>query len=337
MGVAHRASGSGSRRSCLDDAAFRRAIDDAKASIFLSSVVGRKVKLRRAGSEWKGLCPFHSERTPSFTVVDGGGFAKCFGCGWHGDHIRFLIDAYGVSFAEAFRMLTSSDLPKASPQEMAKEEATYRLANHEKENEARRQWKSGVPIAGTPAETYLRARGIDFLPPDSAARFGVVPLWIDFEEKKKGPERPALICAAVDATGAVVGVQRIFFLNDDPTLGKADKPKRSLGTIKGAAMQLGPAAETIVLCEAPEDGFSIVQEGPGHPVWVPFGTSMMPAVFFPPITRRVIIAGQNNTAGRIAVDKAAIALSERGLLVDFAWPARQFDDWNDQLRAEQRP
>jgi len=75
-----------------------------------------------------------------------------------------------------------------------------------------------------------------------------------------------------------------------------------------------------------------MQEGPGLPVWVPFGTSMMPSVEFPPIVKRVIIAGQNNTAGRVAVNKAAIALAERGLLPSFAWPGAQYDDWNDQLR-----
>jgi DNA primase len=97
-------------------------------------------------------------------------------------------------------------------------------------------------------------------------------------------------------------------------------------------MRLGPPAPTVILCEAPEDGFSVMQEGPGAPVWVPFGTSMMPSVQFPPIVRKVIVAGQNNTAGRKAANKAAIALYDQGLEADLVWPAAHFDDWNDQLR-----
>jgi DNA primase len=75
-----------------------------------------------------------------------------------------------------------------------------------------------------------------------------------------------------------------------------------------------------------------MQEGHGLPVWVPFGTSMMPSVQLPPAVRKVIIAEQNNTAGRIAAAKAAIALSDLGLEVAVARPGDQFDDWNDQLR-----
>jgi DNA primase len=60
---------------------------------------------------------------------------------------------------------------------------------------------------------------------------------------------------------------------------------------------------------------------------------MMPQVLFPPIVKRVIIARQNNTAGRVAANKAAIALVNRGLEVGHAAPAAEFDDWNDQLRA----
>ena len=76
-----------------------------------------------------------------------------------------------------------------------------------------------------------------------------------------------------------------------------------------------------------------MQEGPGLPVWVPFGTSMMPQVVLPSVVRRVIIAGQNNTAGRIAVNKAAITIAERGIAVEYVWPAATFDDWNDWLQA----
>lgn len=324
-----RSAGRGTRQR-LDDAAFRRLVDDLKAQVPMSAVVGRSEKLIRAGREWKCCCPFHQERTPSFTVNDAMGFGHCFGCGWHGDIIKYVMDRQGCGFREAYQRLANDDLPRWSPAERAKAQAEQRLEDLAKEQDARLFYKESVPIVGTPGEVYFRARGITIVLPEFV-RFGMVPTKRDPETGQWNRPRPAVICGAQDATGAVVGIQRIFFKNDNPHLGKKDC-KLSLGTIRGSALRLGPPAETIIMAEGPEDGLSIVQEGPGLPVWVPFGTSMMPQVKFPSVVRRIIVAGQNNTAGRVAANKAAIALAELGLDVKFAWPAARFDDWNDHLR-----
>ncbi len=63
-------------------------LDELRSRITLSSVIQRTSKIQKAGREWKGCCPFHSEKTPSFTVSDEKGFYHCFGCGAHGDAIR---------------------------------------------------------------------------------------------------------------------------------------------------------------------------------------------------------------------------------------------------------
>ncbi|MCP3732043.1 CHC2 zinc finger domain-containing protein [Sphingomonas sp. MG17] len=296
----------------------------------MSAVVGRGDKLIRAGREWKCCCPFHVEKSASFYVNDAKGFAHCFGCGWHGDIVRFVMDRQGCDFREAYNRLANDDLPTWAPAERAKAIAEQRLEDLAKEQDARQFYKVSVPIAGTPGEVYLRARGITIQPPD-VVRFGMVPSWRDPESGDWGRKRPAIICGAQDATGAVVGIQRIFFEKDDPRRGRKDC-KLSLGTIRGSALRLAPAGPCIVMAEGPEDGLSIMQEGPGLPVWVPFGTSMMPQVQYPPQVRKVIIAGQNNTPGRVAANKAAIALADLGLEVSFVWPSSRFDDWNDQLR-----
>ena len=67
-------------------------LDELRARTVLSAVISPSVKLLRAGREWKACCPFHNEKTPSFTVNDDKGFYHCFGCGAHGDAIRFLTD-----------------------------------------------------------------------------------------------------------------------------------------------------------------------------------------------------------------------------------------------------
>ena len=322
-------------RQRRDDAEFRRKVDHLKANYPASAVMGPAIaNFRKAGREYQGLCPFHAEKTPSFYVNDAKGFGHCFGCGWHGDVIRFVMEKEGCGFIDAARRIDAGDFRVWAPQERAKAQAEDRLADLAKEKDARRFYAESVPIAGTPGEVYLRARGITIAAPEFV-RFGMVPSWQNKETGDWGRKRPAVVCGAQDGTGAIVGIQRIFFKEDNPALGVKDC-KLSLGTIKGSALRLAPPEPIIIMAEGPEDGLSILQEGPGFPVWVPFGTSMMPAVQLPPVVRKVIIAEQNNTAGRIAASKATIALLERGLEVAAAHPAEQFDDWNDQLRSAQR-
>lgn len=88
------------------------------------SVVGRHVELKKAGINYKGLCPFHGEKTPSFIVSPSRQTYHCFGCGAHGDAIRFLTEHHGMSFVEAVKDLSQAAglvVPEdeASPQERA--------------------------------------------------------------------------------------------------------------------------------------------------------------------------------------------------------------------------
>lgn len=82
-------------------------LDTLRSRLSLAEVVGEKVKLTRKGREFTGLCPFHHEKTPSFTVSEEKEFYHCFGCGAHGDGIRFLMEANNYSFLEAVQELAS--------------------------------------------------------------------------------------------------------------------------------------------------------------------------------------------------------------------------------------
>lgn len=101
-------------------------LDELRMRLRISEVVGRKVNLKSQGrGEFIGLCPFHKEKTPSFTVSDEKNFYHCFGCGAHGDAVRFLTEAYGLSFVDAVTQLTSEagmSLPKISEIEEQKYE-----------------------------------------------------------------------------------------------------------------------------------------------------------------------------------------------------------------------
>lgn len=80
-------------------------VDEIRQKLPVSQLVGRYVALRRHGREFSGLCPFHKEKTPSFTVNDEKGFYHCFGCGQHGDIFNFVKEYERVSYREAIERL----------------------------------------------------------------------------------------------------------------------------------------------------------------------------------------------------------------------------------------
>ena len=82
-------------------------LDQIRAAFPLSQEIGASVELKKVGAEFKGLCPFHEERTPSFTVNDEKGFFHCFGCGSHGDVIAFHMKHRSVTFRDAVSALAA--------------------------------------------------------------------------------------------------------------------------------------------------------------------------------------------------------------------------------------
>ncbi|WCR58117.1 DNA primase [Wolbachia endosymbiont of Ctenocephalides felis wCfeJ] len=90
-------------------------IDIIKSRLLLSDIVGKKVRLIKRGNSFVGLCPFHNEKTPSFSVSDTKGLYYCFGCSAHGDVFEFISQTEGLSFKEALERLASAtgvELPK---------------------------------------------------------------------------------------------------------------------------------------------------------------------------------------------------------------------------------
>ncbi len=93
-------------------------LDDIRARLPVSSVVGRTVALKKSGREWRGLSPFKTEKSPSFFVNDQKGFYHCFASGEHGDIFTFLMKVEGLSFPEAVERCAEEagvPLPKEPP------------------------------------------------------------------------------------------------------------------------------------------------------------------------------------------------------------------------------
>ena len=84
---------------------LQKFLDELRSKLSVADIVAEKVKLVRKGREYIGLCPFHNEKTPSFTVNEAKGFYHCFGCGAHGDIIRFEMEANGLPFMDAVEKL----------------------------------------------------------------------------------------------------------------------------------------------------------------------------------------------------------------------------------------
>src|SRR5690242_7650574 len=100
-------------------------LEEIRARLPVSEVVGKRVKLKRAGREWKGLSPFQQEKTPSFTVNDQKGFYHDFSSGRHGNIFDFVMETEGVSFPEAVERLAGLAglaLPVATPDAARREE-----------------------------------------------------------------------------------------------------------------------------------------------------------------------------------------------------------------------
>ena len=145
-------------------------LDELRTRVPIASVVARRVKLVKKGREHTGLCPFHNEKTPSFTVNEDKGFFHCFGCGAHGDAIGFEMRANHLSFTEAVEKLAAEvglEVPKATPEERQRE--ARRAGLHDAMEAACRFFEKQLRApAGSDGLRYLRTRG---LADDTIARF----------------------------------------------------------------------------------------------------------------------------------------------------------------------
>jgi DNA primase len=147
-------------------------LDEIRARVSLSQVVQRRVKLLRAGREMKGCCPFHNEKTPSFYVNDDKAFYHCFGCGAHGDVIRFVVEQEGLAFRDAVASLAAEaglEVPEESPEARARAKATAGL--HDVTRAAAEWYAQQLQgIGGAEARKYLLDRGLS---PQTIADFGL--------------------------------------------------------------------------------------------------------------------------------------------------------------------
>ena len=151
-------------------------LQDLLSRVDVVELVGRHVQLRRGGANWSGLCPFHAEKSPSFTVSPSKQFYHCFGCGAHGDAIRFLVEHSGMSFIDAVK-----DLAQQVGMTVPDDERTPQQREQAEAQKQRRATLSDVLAKASEAYRkqlrqspraieYLKGRGLSG---EIAARFGL--------------------------------------------------------------------------------------------------------------------------------------------------------------------
>src|SRR5437660_6259054 len=138
-------------------------LDEVRARLPVSEVVGRRVKLRKQGREYIGLSPFNQEKTPSFTVNDQKGFYHDFSSGKHGDIFGFVMETEGLTFPEAVERLAGMaglPVPQVSKEAEAREERRKTL--HEVVELAAQFFEATLASrTGAKARGYLADRGIE--------------------------------------------------------------------------------------------------------------------------------------------------------------------------------
>lgn len=148
-------------------------IEEIRGRIRVSEVVGKAVSLRRAGREFHALCPFHKEKSPSFTVNDEKGFFHCFGCGAHGDVIGFTMDYEHLGYREAVERLAGLiglSVPQMTHAEVEKEKKAQSLHDVMEWVTSWFETQLEQTAEGELARRYLRERGLS---DETIARFRI--------------------------------------------------------------------------------------------------------------------------------------------------------------------
>ena len=139
--------------------AYDNFTDDLKAQLNIVDIIGREVALKKSGSNYMGLCPFHSEKTPSFSVNEGKQFYHCFGCGKSGDVIGFVQEYYKLPFVEAVEKLASENGIKLPERRSSGPKIDYDKY-HGINAKAARFFYNSLGIRGNKGLAYLRKRGL---------------------------------------------------------------------------------------------------------------------------------------------------------------------------------
>jgi DNA primase len=309
----------------------RDLVERVKDATDLVALVGQAVKLRKAGAAYSGLCPFHSERSPSFQVVPGKNFYHCFGCGKHGDAFTWLMEREGMSFPEAMEQLANAagiEVPKYKERPVAEVDHESRVRAV---LDAAQAWYELKLDGHGDAQAYLRKRGISEAFSKEAG-FGVAPeSWDGLINTLKGhgfsPElieqaglasrtergslldflRNRLTIPIHDARGRLVAFGGRAFGDDKPKyMNTRETTLFHKGeTLFGMHRAKGVMRDGAVVVEGYFDVLQLHQQGI-HQAVAPLGTALTEdhLRMIGRFTKRLVLCFDGDAAGRRAFEKS---------------------------------
>ncbi|PWC35474.1 DNA primase [Azospirillum sp. TSO22-1] len=279
-------------------------LEELRTRLALSDVVSKRMRLQRAGREYKAPCPFHNEKTPSFYVNDQKGFFHCFGCGAHGDIIGFVMRHDNLAFPEAVEALASeAGLPVPRPTEEDRHRYERQKTLHDLTEQACRWFERQlVAPAGRAGYDYFRRRGLDdeiiarfrlgFAPADGNALrqymlsqgFGdddmVTAGLLKRPEDGRAPFsffRNRVIFPVADRRGRIVAFGARLMEGDGPKyINTADTPLFHKGTLLyglSRARQAAGDGQPVIVAEGYMDVIALVRAGFEGAV-APLGTAL---------------------------------------------------------------
>jgi hypothetical protein len=266
------------------DSAFpAHFVDEVRSRVSLASLVRRDAKLERDGRRWKACCPFHAERTASFTIYEDGHF-HCFGCQAHGDAIGYVRQRDGLDFPAAVAALAAEagmSLPNGEAPDPARRRAAEARRAQRESDAKRRQEHEQARKNAWAARTAAQVSAIR---PDGTGEHIVARLYLGLDRAVPynapypdsigyHPDRNALVAIATDSSGQITGGQFIHLDRDGHILTKAeavargfDAPKETFGTISGSTVHL-PARERACMYGLIPIRFIVESVEAGASVW----------------------------------------------------------------------
>jgi DNA primase len=325
-------------------------LDELRARTTLSALIGRTVRITKAGREYKACCPFHDEKSPSFTINDEKGFYHCFGCSAHGDAIRWMTDQRGLSFMDAIKELAAQagmDVPAPDPK--AAKQAEKQAGLHDVMAAAQDWFVEQLgSVEGAVARDYLKIRDINF---DTILQFGIgfspnnksslrnalkqfgddllieAGLLIKVDGKEPYDRfRGRLMIPIRDARGRVIAFGgRILGAGEPKYLNSPDTPLFDKGRTLYNLNKASPASRktnNVIVVEGYMDVIAMAQAG-FHDVVAPLGTALteQQIQMLWRMAEKPVICFDGDAAGQKASQRAAeraLPLLQPGYTLKFA-------------------
>lgn len=352
------------RTRAVPDNQWQQNLSEANAYP-LALLVSRDTPLIKAGSWLKALCPFHNEKTPSFTIY-ADNHAFCFGCGWPhhrpGTPVTYLMDRRRIDIATAVKELLGGS-PTAARTATARGGGSGGGASKlsaplgPPPSYVTKTWNDAT--AGPIAELYLYSRGIRVrpkpLPEALRGHEGLIwseaidgpparlePPWRAWRANDgqwyRGIIKPAMIAAITDDTGQMTAIQRTWVEEKWILDGGIPPPKgtripefskKTFGRMGTGAVRLADPGPVLGLSEGVESALSAAEMW-SLPVWATCGAQRLGSIQLPECVDEVILFADNGAAGEAAAAKAEAGYRRRGYRVEVCLP-ESGGDWNEYL------